>query len=156
MALWITDRTQDDIDYVKELNRKAVAGTWTLEEQAEWAKGLRGALSYTDFNRVESGMKEIAVIVGADITVKTDWTENSYFTQSHVQRWLDNCAAIKSLCSGNNETASVNPDMVSKIGYEDMNAMENFLSDVERIAKDHQLYCSEPICGGEMYYAYSL
>lgn len=156
MAVWITDRTQDDIDYVKELNRKAVAGTWTLEEQAEWAKGLRGALSYTDFNRVESGMKEIAVIVGADITVKTDWTENSYFTQSHVQRWLDNCAAIKSLCSGNNKTASVNPDMVSKIGYEDMNAMESFLSDVERIAKDHQLYCSEPICGGEMYYAYSL
>lgn len=156
MAVWITDRTQDDIDYVKELNRKAVAGTWTLEEQAEWAKGLRGALSYTDFNRVESGMKEIAVIVGADITVKTDWTENSYFTQSHVQRWLDNCASIKSLCSGNNETASVNPDMVSKIGYEDMNAMESFLSDVERIAKDHQLYCSEPVCGGEMYYAYSL
>lgn len=156
MAVWITDRTQDDIDYVKELNRKAVADTWTLEEQAEWAKGLRGALSYTDFNRVESGMKEIAVIVGADITVKTDWTENSYFTQSHVQRWLDNCAAIKSLCSGNNETVSVNPDMVSKIGYEDMNAMESFLSDVERIAKDHQLYCSEPICGGEMYYAYSL
>lgn len=156
MAVWITDRTQDDIDYVKELNRKAVAGTWTLEEQAEWAKGLRGALSYTDFNRVESGMKEIAVIVGADITVKTDWTENSYFTQSHVQRWLDNCAAIKSLCSGNNETVSVNPDMVSKIGYEDMNAMESFLSDVERIAKDHQLYCSEPVCGGEMYYAYLL
>lgn len=156
MAVWITDRTQDDIDYVKELNRKAVAGTWTLEEQAEWAKGLRGALSYTDFNRVESGMKEIAVIVGADITVKTDWTENSYFTQSHVQRWLDNCAAIKFLCSGNNETASVNPDMVSKIGYEDMNAMESFLSDVERIAKDHRLYCSEPVCGGEMYYAYSL
>lgn len=156
MAVWITDRTQDDIDYVKELNRKAVADTWTLEEQAEWTKGLRGALSYTDFNRVESGMEEIAVIVGADITVKTDWTENSYFTQSHVQRWLDNCAAIKSLCSGNNETASVSPDMVSKIGYEDMNAMESFLSDVERIAKDHQLYCSEPICGGEMYYAYSL
>lgn len=156
MAVWITDRTQDDIDYVKELNRKAVADTWTLEEQAEWTKGLRGALSYTDFNRVESGMEEIAVIVGADITVKTDWTENSYFTQSHVQRWLDNCAAIKSFCSGNNETASVSPDMVSKIGYEDMNAMESFLSDVERIAKDHQLYCSEPICGGEMYYAYSL
>ena len=48
MATWITDRTQADIDRVKELTAKARSGTWTEEEQAEWAAGMKGALSYTD------------------------------------------------------------------------------------------------------------
>ena len=65
MATWITDRTQADIDRVKELTAKARSGTWTEEEQAEWAAGMKGALSYTDYNRIENGIKELAEIVGA-------------------------------------------------------------------------------------------
>ncbi len=36
MATWITDRTQADVDRVKELTAKARTGTWTEEEQQEW------------------------------------------------------------------------------------------------------------------------
>lgn len=154
MAVWITDRMQDDIDYAKELNQKAIAGTWTLAEQTEWLKGLKGALSYTDFNRVESGMNEIANFFGVSVLVKTNWVENDFFKQSDVQRWLSNCSAIKALHSGSGQV--LNQNMVSKISFEDMNLMESFLSEVERIANDHQMYCSEPVCGGEIYYAYSL
>lgn len=42
MATWITDRTQADIDRVKELTAKARTGTWTEEEQQEWASGMKG------------------------------------------------------------------------------------------------------------------
>ena len=59
MATWITDRTQADIDRVKELTAKARSGTWTEEEQAEWAAGMKGALSYTDYNRIENGIKDL-------------------------------------------------------------------------------------------------
>ena len=70
MATWITDRTQADIDRVKELTAKARTGTWTEEEQREWASGMKGALSYTDYNRIENGIKELAEIVGAPYSAR--------------------------------------------------------------------------------------
>ena len=154
LAVWITDRTQNDIDYAKELNRKAISGEWTIAEQTEWLKGLKGSLSYTDFNRIESGMAEIANFFNVKISTKTDWVENGFLTQSDVQRWLDNCSAIRTFHSGKGQV--LNPKMIGKIGFEDMNLMESFLSEVERISRDNQIYCSEPVCGGEFYYAYSL
>lgn len=45
MTRWITDRTDDDVAQVKALALKAKAGTWTEKEQAEWAAGMKGALS---------------------------------------------------------------------------------------------------------------
>lgn len=70
MATWITDRTQADVDRVKELTAKARSGTWTEEEQQEWAAGMKGALSYTDYNRIENGIKELAEIVGAPYSAR--------------------------------------------------------------------------------------
>ena len=70
MATWITDRTQADVDRVKELTAKARTGTWTEEEQQEWAAGMKGALSYTDYNRIENGIKELAEIVGAPYSAR--------------------------------------------------------------------------------------
>ena len=70
MATWITDRTQADVDRVKELTAKARTGTWTEEEQQEWAAGMKGALSYTDYNRIENGIKELAGIVGASYSAR--------------------------------------------------------------------------------------
>lgn len=70
MATWITDRTQADIDRVKEIAVKGRTGTWTEEEQQEWAAGMKGALSYTDYNRIENGIKELAEIVGADYSAR--------------------------------------------------------------------------------------
>ena len=69
MAIWITDRTQSDVDRVNELHNKANVGTWTEEEQAEWAAGMKGALSYTDYNRIESGVSELAATLGASVSI---------------------------------------------------------------------------------------
>lgn len=305
MATWITDRTQADVDRVKELTAKARTGTWTEEEQQEWAAGMKGALSYTDYNRLENGMKELAETVGAaysarivqrniqvvtaknesgeipawdassskseffmpltarkaglllrslefrvrgympgkmrtvlrkygsttaladksidlvrgyndvaldmgsialekgveyqlyfaaannfyppsvepswvvandyiDIAsgsayynddsklifsgtvslvtpVEAGWTINDYLTVSDATRWIDNVKAIRSKCSGKSSTPET-PEALS-YHFTVINQVEKVLSDIEAIAKDHLLYCSDTICGGEPYYA---
>ena len=305
MATWITDRTQADVDRVKELTAKARTGTWTEEEQQEWASGMKGALSYTDYNRIESGMKELAGIVGAPysarivqqniqvVTAKNEsgdipawdtypakyeffmpltakkaglrlrslefrvkgyvpgtmrivlrkygsttaladkftdivrgyndvvldmgsialekgveyqlyfaasnnfyppsvqpswvavndcidiahgsayygddsklifsgtvgltmpvevgWTINDYLTIADATRWIDNVKSIRSKCSGKSSTPET-PEALS-CHFAVINQVEKVLSDIEAMAKDHLLYCSDTICGGEPYYA---
>ena len=305
MATWITDRTQADVERVKELTAKARTGTWTEEEQQEWAAGMKGALSYTDYNRIENGIKELAGIVGASysarivqqniqvvtaknesgdipawdtypakseffmpltakkaglllrslefrvngyvpgtmrtvlrkygcttalvnkfidsirgysdvvldmdnialekgveyqlyfaastnfyppslepswvvendyvnitngsayygddsklifsgtvgltVPVEAGWTINDYLTISDATRWIDNVKAIRSKCSGKSSTPET-PDALS-YHFAVINQIEKVLSDIEAIAKDHLLYCSDTICGGEPYYA---
>lgn len=305
MATWITDRTQADVDRVKELTAKARTGTWTEEEQQEWASGMKGALSYTDYSRIESGMKELAEIVGASysarivqqnvqvVTAKNDsgdipawdtypakaeffmpltakkaglllrslefrvkgyvpgtmrtvlrkygsttaladkfidivrgynnvvldmgsialekgveyqlyfaasnnfyppsvqpswvaandcidiahgsayygddsklifsgtvgltvpaeagWTINDYLTIADATRWINNVKSIRSKCSGKSSTSET-PEALN-YHFAVINQIEKVLSDIEAMAKDHLLYCSDTICGGEPYYA---
>ena len=301
MAKWITDRTQADVDRVKELTAKARTGTWTTAEQQEWASGMKGALSYTDYARIEQGMKEIADIVGVKLPIDPisvvtalntsgnipawdnypakseffmpltakkaglplrslgfrvkgympgkmrtvlrkygtetalvdksidlvkgyndvvldmgnivlekgveyqlyfaaannfyppsvepswvvandyidiahgsayygddakmifsgtitftgmstpEWGPNSYLTAADANRWIASVKAIRSKCSGTSSTPDVPESLSMKFGV--INQVEKILSDIESIAKDYTLYCSEPICGGEPYYA---
>lgn len=301
MATWITDRTQADVDRVKELTAKARTGTWTTAEQQEWAAGMKGALSYTDYARIEQGMKELADIVGVKLpidpilvvtalntsgdipawdnypakseffmpltakkaglplrslgfrvksympgkmrtvlrkygtetalvdksidlvkgyndvvldmgnivlekgveyqlyfaaannfyppsvepswvvandyidiahgsayygddakmifsgtitftgTSTPEWGPNSYLTTEDANRWIASVKAIRSKCSGTSSTPDVPESLSMKFGV--INQVEKILSDIESIAKDYTLYCSEPICGGEPYYA---
>ena len=305
MATWITDRTQADIDRVKEIAVKARTGTWTEEEQQEWASGMKGALSYTDYNRIENGIKELAEIVGAPysarivqqniqvvtaknesgdipawdtypakaeffmpltakkaglllrslefrvkgyvpgimrtvlrkygsttaladkfidivrgyndvvldmgsialekgveyqlyfaasnnfyppsvqpswvaandcidiahgsayygddsklifsgtvgltVPVEAGWTINDYLTIADATRWINNVKSIRSKCSGKSSTPET-PEALS-YHFAVINQIEKVLSDIEAMAKDHLLYCSDAICGGEPYYA---
>ena len=152
MTRWITDRTDDDVAQVKALALKARAGTWTEEEQAEWAAGMKGALSYMDYNRIEGGIQEIADILNASVSVKTNWDVNGYLTASDASRWLFNIGAIRSLCSGKNNTPET-PASLNYLHYTIINQVEEILLDIETIANNHLIYCSEPVCGGEPYYA---
>lgn len=305
MATWITDRTQADVDRVKELTAKARTGTWTEEEQQEWASGMKGALSYTDYSRIENGIKELAKIVGAPysarivqqniqvvtaknesgdipawdtypakaeffmpltakkaglllrslefrvkgyvpgtmrtvlrkygsttaltdkfidivrgyndvvlpmgsialekgveyqlyfaatnnfyppsvqpswvaandcidiahgsayygddsklifsgtvgltVPVEAGWTINDYLTIADATRWIDTVNAIRSKCSGKSSTPET-PEALS-YHFSVINQIEKVLSDIEAMAKDYLLYCSDTICGGEPYYA---
>ena len=152
MATWITDRTYEDVSRVSEIAEKGRSGTWSADEQAEWAAGMKGALSYTDYNRIESGIQEIADILNASVSIKTDWDVNGYLTVSDASRWLVNISNIRAKCSGPGGLSDT-PESMNNLTYQTMNLIETILAEVERIANDHLLYCSEPICGGEPYYA---
>lgn len=152
MATWITDRTYEDVSRVSEISEKGRSGTWSADEQAEWAAGMKGALSYTDYNRIESGIQEVADILNVSVSVKIDWDVNGYLTVSDASRWLSNIRTIRSLCSGKNDTPET-PASLNYLHYTIINQVEEILLDIETIANNHLIYCSEPVCGGEPYYA---
>ena len=56
----VTDRTQQDVAYVKQLAEKLVTGIATEAEKAEWKSfALKGAYNYTDLNRVTAAMEDL-------------------------------------------------------------------------------------------------
>lgn len=62
----IYDRTQTDVTYASELNRKLGAGTaLTAEEQADWDAGLKGTYNATDMNRVDAAVRELGGLLTA-------------------------------------------------------------------------------------------
>lgn len=150
--MWITDRTQSDVDRVKEIAAKARTDTWTEAEQAEWAAGMKGALSYTDFNRIESGVLELANILGASVNVKTDWSVSGYLTTSDASRWLANIEAIRSKNSGSSQLGQI-PTTASmdKLTFDIMNQIESILEDIETLAKTYVTFSGEYMTGEGQY-----
>ena len=61
----VFDRTQADVTYAAELNRKLGRGeALAAEELADWNAGLKGAYNASDMNRVDAAVREI----GAKLT----------------------------------------------------------------------------------------
>lgn len=58
----VTDRTQQDVAYAKQLAEKLVTGTATEEEKAEWNSfTLKGVYNHTDLNRVTTALEVLKV-----------------------------------------------------------------------------------------------
>jgi hypothetical protein len=142
MVRWITDRTQPDVDRVKEITAKARTGTWTKAEQLEWLAGMKGALSYTDFNRIESGIQELSV--------RTDWTVDGYMKVSDTTRWLSNINSIRAKCSGPSGIADT-PESMNKLDFSTMNQIEQILFDIETLAKTYVTFSGEYMTGDGQY-----
>lgn len=148
--MWITDRTQSDVDRVKEIAAKARTDTWTEAEQAEWVAGMKGALSYTDFNRIESGVLELANILGASVNVKTDWSVSGYLTESDASRWLANIESIRSKNSGSSKIGQT-PTSMNKLTFDIMNQIESILENIETLAKTYVTFSGEYMTGEGQY-----
>lgn len=62
----IYDRTQSDVTYAAELNRKLGRGeALTAQELADWNAGLKGAYNATDMNRVDEAVRELGGMLTA-------------------------------------------------------------------------------------------
>lgn len=150
MGQWITDRTQSDVNHVKEITAKARTGTWTKNEQSEWLAGMKGALNYTDFNRIESGIQELGSIVGASVSVRIDWTTDGYMKVSDAIRWLSNINSIRAKCSGSSAIADT-PESMNKLDFSTMNQIEQILLDIETLAKTYVTFSGEYMTGEGQY-----
>ena len=81
----VTDRTQADVERVKELAAKGFA-VMTADEQAEWLAGMKGAYNAADINRVGTALNylrdRLTGVCGRDITwkAKTDWAMTDVIT----------------------------------------------------------------------------
>lgn len=85
----ITDRTQADVERVRELAANGFAGM-TADERAEWLAGMKGAYNASDLNRVGTALNYLAgrlgTICGRSITwtAKTDWAVTDIITASQA------------------------------------------------------------------------
>ena len=75
---FITDRTNADVEYVKELSAKYLAGTITEDELEEWSKNLKGALNLEDLKRNEFNLYCLSRMLDLGLTTKYNASNDSY------------------------------------------------------------------------------
>jgi len=118
----VTDRTQVDVTY-------ALAHPDSSTE-------LKGAYNYTDLNRVESKVEELATLLTAYnyltqiITTKTNWTRTDFFNTSNASRYISNLKKIRN-CYYVMPTTPTVPGTMQNFDYQRANDIEQFLVDVE-------------------------
>lgn len=105
-------------------------------------EATKGAYNYSDLNRVERAVKEIAEILGVVVETKTDWTNWDMPTKNEVERYLGNVRLIQSVCG---ETTLL-PDSLNKMTYDTANKIESALMRCRTIA-EAALRCGEVFCG---------
>lgn len=96
----VTDRTQADVERVRELAAKGFAAM-TAAEQAEWLAGMKGAYNASDMNRVGTALNYLAgrlgTICGRSIawSAKTDWAATDIATASQAAEYRQHIQDIR-------------------------------------------------------------
>ena len=120
---FIIDRTKKDVDWAKHLNEKIANRTATAEEKAEWLSGLKGSYNYTDLNRVESAVSDLAGYLGVTLETKTNWTATDEINGNNMSRFVSNLQEIKKRYFA----ATSIPGNMSGFSYESANNIEKML-----------------------------
>ena len=144
----ITDRTQTDVEYAKNLHEKGLS-RMTAEELEEWANGLKGWYDYRDLNRVGGAiiyirdrLRTVGEIV--DIEPRTDWSLSDLPTYGAITEYLNNIEELRSVMHVPIET----PVSGLLLNYEEANDIERILEYLEiLIDKIEQTY----LYSGEIY-----
>lgn len=152
----ITDRTQQDVDYVTTLNNQGKK-EWTADELAEFLADLKGSYNASDLNRVEGAMKYILErfqAIGYDAmypTHKTDWVMTDYMNVANTERYLDNLRELRRQFTVPSDTPEV-PDDMEQFTYSEANDIERILEIIDKyITKIEQaFFFSGELYGGEI------
>lgn len=126
----VTDRTQADVERVRELAAKGFAAM-TAAEQAEWLAGMKGAYNAADLNRVGTALNYLAgrlgAICGRSIawTAKTDWAVTDIATASQAAEYQQQIQDIRDALAYPAET----PDapQLGRLTYIGANDIERIL-----------------------------
>ena len=131
----ITDRTLADVERWKALRDKGLQGM-TAEEKAEWFGEMKGRYAYTDMNRVESAVDEVARklrTLGYDVpelTVKTDWNVRSLPTRVDFERYFDNVEVLRGVFPLSDDIPET-PITGSRLDYAIANDLEKIIEEVD-------------------------
>lgn len=102
----VYDRTNLDLTNLKNIINKVKVGGYkslSSDEQSYWLADLvKGALNYTDLNRIENNMKElqeflISLGYDVDISTKIDWTRNDLIFSEDVTRIMNNYTVLSNV-----------------------------------------------------------
>lgn len=105
-------------------------------------EATKGAYNYSDLNRVERAVREIADELGLTVTTRTNWSVWDVPTAEDMQRYLDNVNLIRETC----HSTLFLPDNMGKLTYNTANTIEEILSYAYRVA-DSICRCGETYCG---------
>ncbi len=151
----ITDRTQQDVNYVKSLIKKG-NNEMTEEERTAWISGMKGAYNAFDLNRVGAAVNYLAerlVNYGYLVSVdpKIDWMMGDLPTPIEMEHYLDQVRIIKNSIVNLPTTPALPLDMQG-LTYEEANAIEQILIDVDKVITLSELthcYSGEIYAGEE-------
>lgn len=151
----ITDRTQFDVDRVKELQKKGWENM-TSEERTEWDGGMKGAYNNADLNRVQSAVRYIrdrfaAVGYFIDLSDAKNWTEQDVPNRTDLENYLADVRAIRGVIAVMRTTPPT-PDTMIGLNYVRANNIEQILLDVDTLLSNMiaSFVYSGDIFGGEI------
>ncbi len=151
IPIFIYDRTQEDVDRVKELNGKYLDGTITEREKAEWHGHMKGALNAWDLRRIERNTELIGEYVAVLVTTNTEWDVCDLPRESDYKRIRDNVERIREFGDG--------MPFIPETPVQPLNTYQKW-NDIEKILHDifwlyignynNRAYCGEISCGEEI------
>ena len=144
----ITDRTQQHVALLNRLRKKPWSSMTASEQNAWYGDAAKGAYNYTDLNRVESAVGELAGLLGLSLVTKTNWTVWDIPMQSDMERYLSNVEAIRDACPKNVELPIL-PSTMNGLTYDGANRIEEVLLLVYRsiTEEEHECVLGEFILG---------
>lgn len=146
---FVFDRTQADVDRIRELNAKYISGIISDEERIEWQGAQKGAINAADLNRNEENMQIIAAEIAVIVEIKY-WDVCGLPRVSDYARLLDNLAKIR---SGYGIMSDTPPVPVQPLNtYQKWNDIEKILHDVHYVfthVQEDRFYCGAEVYAGE-------
>ena len=152
---FVYDRSQIDVDRVKELNFKYLNRTITEEEKQEWNTGidgnagLKGAFTISDIKRIEYNCELIGELLAVEVPVKS-WKYGDIPRESDYRRILVNVQNIRDAYIVYSDTPQVPEQPLNS--YQKWNDIERILHDVYTIyinIQNSYYYCGSEIYAGE-------
>lgn len=147
--MFITDRTQADVNRAKAIIAKLQAGkALTDAEQAEYDAGLKGCYNYTDITRVRAAVTALAASLNAEgykVAVlpvlagespyaleDRDFTEADVIYKAQWENYINNVRAIRGAFYTFDDTGPL-PQPGERINYAYANNIEKVLEDVDAL-----------------------
>ena len=133
----VFDRTQSDVERVKQLTAALVAGTATAAERAEFVAGLKGAYNSTDLNRVGAAVEYLRDRLSDDagtyvnVSPKTDWTETDIPEQQQAAQYIADIQNIRAAFILPENTPPA-PESLSNLTYSQANNIETILQNLDK------------------------
>lgn len=127
MVTLITNRNQTHVDRLKKLLAKGWENLSNSEKTEYRGIAAYGAYNYTDLNRVESAVAELAGMLGLSLTTKTDWKVADIPTKGEMERYLSNVITVYNACPNPIDQHPPLPTSMEKLSYVWANSIEETL-----------------------------
>lgn len=132
----ITDRTQNDVDYLKQLISKGF-DNWTSKEKSAYNKGLKGAFNQADADRIYNNLQLLCDVLELNRTVPT---LSPMPTIQQITSWLEIAQEIRNASPMLRQTTPAVPKTFNT--FQDINDLEKMLDDVYTILTSNFYYYS--------------